>query len=305
MRSEAEVLESINSLRSQLGMQPQSEPVAPTAESAQDVQARIDALNKKLATTPMSRREFLEKRIADDQMSFGQTAYQFGVGMGEGFSMLFNQGKDAVKEFYQGEIAHQLVRDCENYGGYLTLDDLKNYQVIERKPLIVDYKQNTFLTNSPPSSGGILIAFALELLANVDFTNIKFGSAKHLQILKEVMQLTNIARKDRYNTNIYQEDVEKSFLSSEHINIYTQQLNKWGSTTHISVIDAEGNAASTTTSHGEGCGYVIPGTGIMMNNMLGEEDLNPHGFHQWQENVRISSMMAPTIVLKDNQPEIF
>ncbi|KJH71280.1 gamma-glutamyltransferase [Aliterella atlantica] len=209
-----------------------------------------------------------------------------------------------VKEFYQGEIAHQLVKDCQEYGGYLTLSDLKNYQVIERKPLIVDYKQNTFLTNPPPSSGGILIAFALELLANVDFTNIEFGSTKHLQILQKVMQLTNIARKDRYNTNIYQQDIEKSFLSSEHINIYTQQLNKWGSTTHISVIDAEGNAASTTTSHGEGCGYVIPGTGIMMNNMLGEEDLNPHGFHQWQEDVRISSMMSPTIVLKNNQPEI-
>jgi len=53
-----------------------------------------------------------------------------------------------------------------------------------------------------------------------------------------------------------------------------------GSTTHISVIDSEGNAASVTTSHGEGSSYVIPGTGIMVNNMLGEEDLNPHGFHQ-------------------------
>ena len=69
MRSEAEVLESINSLRSQLGMEPQSEPVAPTAQSTEDVQARIDALNEKLATTPMSRREFIEKRIADDQTS--------------------------------------------------------------------------------------------------------------------------------------------------------------------------------------------------------------------------------------------
>jgi gamma-glutamyltranspeptidase/glutathione hydrolase len=83
-----------------------------------------------------------------------------------------------------------------------------------------------------------------------------------------------------------------------------QTANKWGSTTHISVVDSEGNAASATTSNGEGSGYVIPGTGIMTNNMLGEEDLNPHGFHQWQENVRISSMMAPTIVLKNNQPEV-
>lgn len=211
------------------------------------------------------------------------------------------------QEFYQGEVAHQLVNDCQEYGGYLTLEDLKNYQVIERTPLEVNYRGNTFLTNPPPSSGGILIAFALELLSNIDLETVGFGTSRHLQILAEVMQLTNEARKDGYNTNIYQKDVAKKFLSVEHIAQYKEQLtdaHKWGSTTHISVVDAEGNAASVTTTHGEGSSYIIPGTGIMMNNILGEEDLNPQGFHQWQENVRISSMMAPTIVLKDNQPEI-
>lgn len=206
-----------------------------------------------------------------------------------------------IEEFYTGGIAHQLVKDCQEHGGYLTLKDLKSYQVIERQPLEINYRNNRLLTNPYPSSGGTLIAFALELLAKIDLTNIKFGTPSHLQILTEVMRLTNTARKDR-------ETVENSFLDTEHIERYQQQLitsvNKWGSTTHISVIDTEGNAASTTTSHGEGCGYVIPGTGIMMNNMLGEEDLNPYGFHQWQENVRISSMMSPTIVLKNNQPEI-
>ncbi len=208
--------------------------------------------------------------------------------------------EEGVQEFYQGEIAHQLVKDCQEFGGYLSLEDLKSYQVIEREPLIINYRNNLLLTNPSPSSGGTLIAFALELLAKIDLTNVEFGTPNHLQILIEVMRLTNTARN--------RENVEQSFLNGEHINQYQQQLvksvNKWGSTTHISVIDAEGNAASTTTSHGEGCGYVIPGTGIMMNNMLGEEDLNPYGFHQWQENVRISSMMSPTIVLKNNQPEI-
>ena len=213
-----------------------------------------------------------------------------------------------AREFYEGEIAQRLVKDCQDYGGYLTLEDLKNYQVIEREPLLINYRGNTFLTNPPPSSGGILIAFALELLSKVDLANIGFGTSRHLQILAKVMRLTNDARKDRYNTNIYQKDVEEIFLSASHVAQYQQQLsdivNKWGSTTHISVIDSLGNAASVTTTHGEGSGYVIPGTGIMVNNMLGESDLNPHGFHQWQENMRISSMMAPTIVLKDNQPEI-
>jgi gamma-glutamyltranspeptidase/glutathione hydrolase len=68
-------------------------------------------------------------------------------------------------------------------------------------------------------------------------------------------------------------------------------------TTHISIIDAAGNAAGLTLSNGEGSGYVVPGTGIMLNNVLGEEDINPHGFHLWPQDVRISSMMTPTLVI--------
>lgn len=213
-----------------------------------------------------------------------------------------------AKEFYEGEIAHQLVKDCQESGGYLTLEDLKNYRVIERNPLTLNYRGNTLLTNPPPSSGGTLIAFALKLLSSIDLTQFEFGSANHLEILAQVMRLTNEARKDRYDSRLHQENVAELFLADTHLLEYLNQVtgtvNKWGSTTHISVLDGDGNAASTTTSNGEGSGYVIPDTGIMVNNMLGEEDLNPHGFHQWQEDVRISSMMSPTIVLKDNQPEI-
>jgi gamma-glutamyltranspeptidase/glutathione hydrolase len=213
-----------------------------------------------------------------------------------------------AREFYEGDIAHRLVKDCQDLGGHLTLEDLKNYRVIEREPLVIDYRGNTLVTNPPPSSGGTLIAFALKLLSKIDVASLGFGTTHHLEILGQVMQLTNEARKDGYDANLYQSDIAEKFLSNEHLVNYehklTETVNKWGSTTHLSVVDGEGNAASVTTSNGEGSGYVIPGTGIMVNNMLGEDDLNPQGFHQWQENVRISSMMAPTIVLKDNQPEI-
>ena len=216
--------------------------------------------------------------------------------------------ENGSREFYEGQIAYQLAKDCQDLGGYLTLEDLKNYRVIEREPLLIDYRGNTLLTNPPPSSGGTLIAFALKLLSNVDLSEIGFGTARHLEILAQVMQLTNEARKDGYDDNLYQENIVEKFLSDEHLFDYQNKLsetvNKWGSTTHLSVVDEEGNAASVTTTNGEGSGYVIPGTGIMVNNMLGEEDLNPQGFHQWQENLRISSMMAPTLVLKDNKPEI-
>lgn len=211
-----------------------------------------------------------------------------------------------VREFYQGEIAHQFARDCQEKGGFLTLEDLTQYRVIERKPLRMKYRDREILTNPPPSSGGILIAFALELLSTIDLSKIEFGSPQHRQLLVQVMSLTNCAREDGYDSNLYDNNIIDRFLSEEHLKPYQNSLkntiNKWGSTTHISTIDCEGNAASVTTSNGEGSSYVIPGTNIMLNNMLGEEDLNPLGFHQWARDRRISSMMSPTIILQDGKP---
>lgn len=221
--------------------------------------------------------------------------------------------QEGVRTFYEGEIAHLLVKDCQDHGGFLTREDLARYQVIERSPLSTSYRGNRLLTNPPPSSGGALIAFSLDLLSSLDLSATAFGCPQHLKQLAQVMRLTNQARKDGYDRRLYDTDILKTFLSDAHVNHYRQQLNapspigilnKWGSTTHISAIDDEGNAASVTASNGEGSAYVIPGTGIMTNNMLGEADLHPSGFHQWQENRRISSMMAPTILLREGRPAI-
>lgn len=216
--------------------------------------------------------------------------------------------EEGIELFYQGEIAHKIVKDCQEQGGYLTLEDFRNYQVIIREPLKVNYQGRELLTNPPPSSGGCLIAFALKLLETVDIQSMGFRSAEHLQTLAQVMCLTNEARKDGYDAYLYQEKIAEQFLKDTHQKPYQNALkntvNKWGSTTHISVIDEMGNAASATTSNGEGSGYMIPGTGIMINNMLGEEDLNPLGFHQWECDRRISSMMSPTLVLNQGKPEI-
>jgi len=214
--------------------------------------------------------------------------------------------------FYRGEIASAIAQVCQTQGGYLSLEDLQTYQVIEREPLVVPYGSATLLTNPPPSSGGMLIAFALHLLAQLSPALTDYGSPRHVAALREVMGLTNLARQRGYDDHLYQADIAAEFLSPAHLAPYLEQLqdfltqggSKWGSTTHISVVDGEGNAASLTTSNGEGSAYIIPGTGIMMNNMLGEEDLNPQGFHQWPPNQRMSSMMAPTMVLQEGQPRL-
>jgi gamma-glutamyltranspeptidase/glutathione hydrolase len=217
-------------------------------------------------------------------------------------------GKKLYNEFYYGEIAKKIVKACEEKGGHLTSKDLADYRVILRNPLTINYRGNKIYTNPPPSSGGVLIGFTLSLLENFDLEKYKFGSSEHLFVLTEAMRLANEARAEILNGKLHDKNIAKKFLSQESIKKYRRLLsravNKLGSTTHISVIDGEGNAVSMTTSNGEGCGYIIPGTGIMMNNLLGEEDLHPNGFHKWPVNKRIGSMMAPTIVLKNNKPEI-
>lgn len=216
--------------------------------------------------------------------------------------------KVGFEAFYQGDYAHQIAADCARLGGYLTLEDFQTYQVIERSPLRMTYRDTTLLTNPPPSSGGCLIAFALKLLGQVEFGPLHHGSPEHLAMLTEAMRQTNQARRDGFDASLYQPNIAEWFLSEPHTAHYQQAfrtaVNKWGSTTHVSVLDDEGNAASVTTSNGEGSSYVIPGTAIMVNNMLGEEDLNPHGFHQWQPNQRISSMMAPTLLLQNQRPRL-
>jgi gamma-glutamyltranspeptidase/glutathione hydrolase len=212
---------------------------------------------------------------------------------------LVREGKDA---FYRGEIAHQIVKDTRELGGNLSLEDLARYRVIIRQPLQFNYRDRSILTNPPPSSGGSLIAFSLKLLNKFNLEKIKFRSREHLELLAQIMSFTNEVREKEYNRHIHLENISEKFLADRAIENYFQ--SKWGNTTHISVVDREGNAASVTTSNGEGSGYTVPNQGIMLNNMLGEADLNPQGFHNWAEDVRISSMMAPTIVLKDEQPEL-
>ena len=216
--------------------------------------------------------------------------------------------KLGVEAFYHGNIAQQIIQDCTEAGGYLRIEDFNRYRVIERTPLKMRYRNSILLTNPPPSSGGILIAFALKLLEQADLSGFEHGEAAHLALLIEAMRLTNLARRHGYDTRLHQEEITEWFLGVGHMADYQQAFtdvaSKWGSTTHISVVDAEGNAASVTSSNGEGASYVVPGTQIMLNNMLGEEDLNPGGFHLWTPNRRMSSMMAPTILLENNRPRL-
>ncbi len=204
--------------------------------------------------------------------------------------------------FYEGEIAQRLLEDCVTKGGHLTAEDLSAYRVALRVPLERSYRDTRVFLNPPPSSGGILIAFALALLAAPDSAGDKQGEAERLARLADVMALTNRARVEGGLEEALADssrDAAADLLDPALLTRYASEIKDrpaaMRGTTHISVVDAEGNVAALSVSNGEGCGHVVPGTGIMMNNMLGEADLNPSGFHAWREGQRMTSMMCPSI----------
>ena len=157
-------------------------------------------------------------------------------------------------------------------GGQVTADDVAAYRVVEREPLAVRYRDATVLTNPPPSFGGTLVAHALaELAATAPPTAA--DDARHLCALAAA--LVGLAGR-------------RASLGA----------GTSRGTTHLSVADAEGNVAAMTTSNGSGSGVFVPGTGVQLNNMMGEEDLHPAGLGTLPPGTPIGSMMAPTIVLR-------
>jgi len=192
-------------------------------------------------------------------------------------------------------------------GGLITRSDLLDYQVIERKPLVTKFYDKKIITNPPPSQGGSLISFILNLLSN----QFKKNEINQRQLII-AMRLGQIIRKDLNAKKIDINNLFNKQFYDKYFDMYIKKIEKniyndkcgSGSTTHVSVIDSNNNSASITTTNGAGSGYIIPNTGIMMNNMLGEEDLNPEGFHSWNTSIRMQTMMSPTIISGNSGPEL-
>jgi gamma-glutamyltranspeptidase/glutathione hydrolase len=195
---------------------------------------------------------------------------------------------DGGKSFYEGELAETIDADMRKGQGLLTAADLAAYRVIERKPLATGYRDYTFLTNPGPSMGGSLISLALALLDTQDMTGMAYHSPSH--VLQTAKLMTEVEA-------LREKGVTASALEKSGIRL--RQFSR--GTTHISIADGEGNVASMTCSNGEGSGYFVPGTGIMLNNMMGEDDLHPEGFHASPPGQRVSSMMSPSLLLKDDK----
>jgi gamma-glutamyltranspeptidase / glutathione hydrolase len=226
---------------------------------------------------------------------------------------------DGPRWIYHGEGAKRVCEWVCERGGLLSTEDFGAYEVIERAPIRAAYRGREVLTNAPPSSGGILIAYALDLLERAGGPR-ELDDPDGLALVAEAMEEANRARAGDFNRKLHEPGFGERFLSGAHVEEALARIMRRlgagqpdvragggdavGSTTHVSVLDEDGNAASVTCSDGSSSGVLVPGTGIHLNNMLGEEDLNPLGFHMHEPGTRVTSMMAPTVVLRDGQIEI-
>ena len=197
---------------------------------------------------------------------------------------------DGAAPFYTGDIGTAVSDWVTSRGGTLTRADLAAYETVPRDPVHVRYHGREVLTNPPPSAGGILIAYALALLER---NNVVPPTPPAPDAIVDAMEAAQAERTPAFLEGLAGEGFLDSFMSS-----------RLGSTTHVSVLDADGWACSVTTTNGEGSGLVVPGTGIHVNNMMGEQDLSPAGWFTHPPGRRLPSMMAPTVVLDEGTPEL-
>lgn len=226
--------------------------------------------------------------------------------------LLDRLGAEGPGFLYTGDVAAAVSDWVLERGGLLTREDLASYAVAEREPARARFRGREVLTNPPPSSGGILIADALGILERLDRP---YDAA----VVAEVIAATNMARDEEFLEGLAGEGYLERFLAGDALDRVATEVRarmggpqapgsaggaRMGNTTHVSVMDGEGGCASVTCSNGSCSGVVVPGTGMHVNNMLGEQDLNPVGHRGHRAGVRVPSMMAPTVVLSDGVPQL-
>lgn len=211
--------------------------------------------------------------------------------------------REGAELFYAGEIGQRYARDNAENGGSVSWEDLRAYQVIKREPVRYPYRGYELITNPPPSAGGSMISYGLALLAGKDKLPPPQGP-KYVALLTQVMREMEIMRADHLQPRLREGYDGKDILAESFLKKARRKINWLGNTTHISVIDAAGNAVGITTTLGGASGHTIPGTGVLTNNMLGELDLHPGGFYVWEPNSRVTSMMSPTVLTQNGRPKL-
>ncbi|WP_294332750.1 gamma-glutamyltransferase [uncultured Chryseobacterium sp.] len=240
--------------------------------------------------------------------------------------------KNGLKGFYEGKTAELLIAEMKKGNGIITEEDLKNYKVAERKALEFDYKDNHIVSMPLPSSGGILLAQMLKMAGYENLEKYQQNTTKAVQVMVEaerrafadraeymgdpdfIQDKTQYLISDDYLKNRWKSFSFTHATPSSEVGEIISQAKESTQTTHISVIDKEGNAAAvTTTLNGlYGSKVIVSGAGFFLNNEMDDFSVKPGVPNMFgavggeansiQPNKRMLSSMTPTIVLKNGKP---
>ncbi len=224
--------------------------------------------------------------------------------------------RDGAEAFVSGRHGRALLDAFGPPFGSLGLRDLDEFHPVDRVPLSVRVGAATLHTPAAPCSGGPLLIFGLELLRRLGDTQDPILGAR---CYAAVMAETERAREDFFDARLFDPTATEELLDPASLDERADRLSaalgrtpapspppgpaagsQPGNTTHISVVDGDGNAVSYTSSNGETCGTLWPGTELPVNNFLGEDDINPLGFHVGTPGRRLRTGMTPSLLVGDS-----
>ena len=242
--------------------------------------------------------------------------------------------RDGQKGFYEGKTAELLIAEMKRGNGIISLNELKNYKVIERKPLVFNYKGNEVVSMPLPSSGGILLAQMLKMSSFENLEKFPQNSTEAVQIMVEAERRAFADRAEFMGDPDFIKDQTEMLISESYLKSRWKNFNKNKATpssevgkiiaqpkestetTHISIVDKEGNAVSvTTTLNGlYGSKVVVYGAGFFLNNEMDDFSVKPGVPNMFgavggeansiKPGKRMLSSMTPTIVMKNSKPYI-
>lgn len=239
--------------------------------------------------------------------------------------------KHGPQEFYTGETARLIVRHMEKAGGWMTMEDLKNYRVVEREPLRGSYRGHEIITMPPPSSGGVALLQMLNILERYDLKSLGFGSSASTHLKVEAMRRAFADRAHylgdpdfvkvpvaglisrKYADELAATIDARRASTSEQVRHGDPVPYESEETTHYTVVDKDGNVVAVTTTINDSFGnkMTVEGAGFLLNNEMDDfapkpGAANAYGLIQGEANAvaarkRPLSSMTPTIVLKDGK----
>ena len=291
--------------------------------------AGLDAMHKRFGTRPWS--ELLAPSIrlareplpADVDLAADAARAKIPLGQsGDVAPFLERIAAKGAADFYTGEIAHRIVNAVRAAGGVLSLRDLREYQPMWRAPIRVSYRNYDVYAPAPPSSGGLVIGEALNILSAYDLPASGAQTAATIHLLLEAMRRATMDR-DKYVADpAVRRFPYRELLSSERAQQWRSSIDPQHATptitlgepsaviaagahtTHFTIVDAQQNIAAVTMTLGDdfGSGFVVPGCGFFLNDSLRDFAVDTNAANSLQPGKRMASSMAPTIILRGGRP---